>query len=86
MAKHVEGGNSDKKRKRKSGKNSRFLQKAKKFGKQGKLGHGHEVDTDTYNYFLRVLELFNKNEFETDEERGNHSTHLSISYTDIYGS
>jgi len=55
---------------RKSGKKSRFLQKAKKFAKQGRLGKGFEVDTDTYNYYLTVLDLCQKNEFETTEDRG----------------
>lgn len=55
---------------RKSGKKSRFLQKAKKFAKQGRLGRGFEVDTETYNYFVTVLDLCQKNEFDTPEDRG----------------
>ncbi|OXA37661.1 Nucleolar protein 9 [Folsomia candida] len=55
--------------KRKSGQKSRLLQKAKKFAKQGRLGRGFEVDTETYNYFVQVLELWQKNAFESDEER-----------------
>lgn len=53
------------KRKRKSG----FFSKAKKFGKQGKLGRGYEIDSETYSYFLNVLELCQKNEFENDEDK-----------------
>jgi len=58
-------GGGGKNRKRKSG----FFAKAKKFGRQGKLGRGFEVDQDTYSYFLQVLEFCHKNEFENDEDR-----------------
>ncbi len=34
------------------------------------LGRGYEVDSETYNYFLQVLEIWQKNEFSSDEERG----------------
>jgi len=56
--------------KRKSGQRSKFMAKAKKFAKQGRLGRGFEIDKDTYDYFLRVLELSQKNEFEAEEDRG----------------
>jgi hypothetical protein len=59
-----------KRNKRKSGKKSRLLTKAKKFLSQGKLGRGFEIDKETYNYFLRVLELWQKQEFKDEDERG----------------
>jgi hypothetical protein len=56
---------------RKNGKASKFMQRAKKFAKQGKLGKGFDIDTETYNYFLSVLDLSRKNEFENEDEKGN---------------
>ncbi|CAL8118559.1 unnamed protein product [Orchesella dallaii] len=46
-----------------------FLKRAKRFEKQGRFGKGHEVDSETYGYFVRILDLLRQNEFETDEER-----------------
>ena len=37
-------------------KKKSFLSKAKKFGKSGRFGKGREIDKDTYDYFLRILE------------------------------
>ena len=52
-------------------KKKSFLQKAKKFGKQGRLGQGKNIDQDTYDYFVRVLENL-KQDFEDAEAKGNH--------------
>jgi len=52
-----------KKKKKKS-----FLQKVKKFGKQGQRGRGTDIDQDQYDYLVRVLERW-KEEFENDEEK-----------------
>lgn len=60
-----EGSRNHGPRRRKSGLVSRL----KKFGSQGKLGRGYEINSETYNYFLKIFELCNKNEFENDEER-----------------
>lgn len=32
------------------------MQKAKKFGRQGRYGQGSEIDRETYDYFLKVLQ------------------------------
>ncbi|KAF4521592.1 hypothetical protein B566_EDAN001312 [Ephemera danica] len=53
-----------KKRKKKSS----YLARAKKFGKSGRFGHGSHVSEDTYNYFVRVVEI-NKKKFDTEQER-----------------
>ena len=37
-------------------KKKSFLSKAKKFGKSGRFGKGRQIDKDTYDYFLRILE------------------------------
>ena len=37
-------------------KKKSFLSKAKKFGKSGRFGKGRQIDKDTYEYFLRILE------------------------------
>ena len=56
-----------KKWKKKSKKS--FLQKAKKFGKRGQFGRGKQVEKETYDYFVRVLEQM-KTPFEDDEAKG----------------
>ncbi|XP_026272695.1 nucleolar protein 9 [Frankliniella occidentalis] len=52
------------KRKRKKS----FLQNAKGFGKKGKYGHGTQLDQDTYDYFIRVLELL-RGDFDNPEDK-----------------
>ncbi|ODM99181.1 Nucleolar protein 9 [Orchesella cincta] len=66
------GGGDQNKRERRGrfpGGNRSFLKRAKRFEKQGKFGRGHEVDSETYGYFVRILDVLRQNEFETDEER-----------------
>ena len=46
-----------------------FLYKARKYGKKGMYGRGKNVDEETYNYFVRVMERL-KEDFEDDEEKG----------------
>jgi len=41
---------------RRKNKKRSFVQRAKKFGKSGRFGKGSEIDQDTYDYFLRILE------------------------------
>ena len=45
-----------------------YMQKMRKFGKSGRFGQGREVDKDTYDYFLRVMEA-NRNGFDDDEAK-----------------
>jgi len=45
-----------------------FLQKAKKFGKQGRRGQGHEIGQDQYDYLVRVLERWREG-FGDKEEK-----------------
>ena len=57
--------NQFKKKKKKS-----FLQKAKKYGKKGQFGRGHNIDATTYNYFVQVLaNLDKKDVFEDDDAK-----------------
>ncbi|XP_047117586.1 nucleolar protein 9 [Schistocerca piceifrons] len=51
------------KRKKKS-----FLKNARKYGKKGKFGRGSHINEETYQYFLRVLEL-DKSGFDNAEEK-----------------
>jgi len=51
---------------RKKGKS--FIQKAKKFGKQGQRGKGTEIEQDQYDYLVRVMERW-RDGFENDEEK-----------------
>jgi nucleolar protein 9 len=46
-----------------------FLVKARKYARQGVYGRGKNVDEETYNYFIRVMERL-KDEFEDEEEKG----------------
>ena len=63
------GGDSNPRPFKKKNKKS-YLQKMKKFGKKGQFGKGREIDKDTYDYFVRVLENLSKDEFEDDEAKG----------------
>ena len=60
------GGEESGFKKKKKGRS--FLQKAKKFGRQGQRGRGTEIEQDQYDYLVRVLERW-KQEFESEEER-----------------
>lgn len=46
-----------------------FLQNARKYAKKGYYGRGSHMDGDTYQYFVRILEVFNQG-FESDEDKG----------------
>ncbi|KAF5290920.1 hypothetical protein FQR65_LT11502 [Abscondita terminalis] len=52
--------------KRKRKKN--FLKNAKGYGKKGMYGRGTQLDADTYQYFIRILEVY-KEGFPSDEEK-----------------
>ncbi|KAK5647264.1 hypothetical protein RI129_002156 [Pyrocoelia pectoralis] len=52
--------------KRKRKKN--FLKNAKGFGKKGMYGRGSQLDAETYQYFIRILEVY-KEGFPSDEEK-----------------
>ena len=58
-------GNSFKRKK----KGRSFLQKAKKFGRQGQRGRGSEIEQDQYDYLLRVLGMWQQG-FDSEEEKG----------------
>ena len=58
-------GPKNKKKKKKS-----FVQKAKKFGKRGRFGQGREIDRETYDYFVRVMENHRAGEFDDKEAEG----------------
>lgn len=46
-----------------------FLTKARKYAKKGVYGRGKDIDEETYNYFVRVMERL-KEEFEDEEDKG----------------
>jgi len=56
----------ERKANRKKGKS--FIQKAKKFGKQGQRGKGTEIEQDQYDYLVRVMERW-RDGFENEEDK-----------------
>lgn len=54
-----------------------FLTKARKYATKGLYGRGKNVDEETYNYFIRVMERL-KEEFEDEEEKGLFGFYLLI--------
>ncbi len=59
------GGGRRNKKKRRS-----FIQTAKRFGKSGRFGRGREIDRDTYDYFVRVMENLRDGQFDDEEAEG----------------
>lgn len=57
-----------KKNKRKRKKS--FLKNARKYAKKGCFGRGSQLDPDTYQYFVRILEAYREG-FDTDDNKGN---------------
>ena len=53
-------------KKKKKGKS--FLQKQKRFGKQGQRGKGTNIEQDDYDYLVRVLERW-RDGFDSDDEK-----------------
>jgi len=49
-------------------KGKSFLQKAKKFGKQGQRGKGSQIAQDQYDYLVRVMERW-REPWESEEEK-----------------
>ena len=53
-----------------------FLYKARKYGRKGMYGRGKNVDEETYNYFVRVMERL-KEDFEDEDDKGTaHNSYL----------
>jgi len=45
-------------------------QRAMKFSKQGKFGHGFQIQDEDFQYFLHILKV-SKEVFECDEDKRN---------------
>uniref|UniRef100_A0A6P7FTK4 Nucleolar protein 9 n=1 Tax=Diabrotica virgifera virgifera TaxID=50390 RepID=A0A6P7FTK4_DIAVI len=45
-----------------------FLKNARKYAKKGHFGRGSQLDSDTYHYFVKILETY-KEGFDTDEDK-----------------
>nr|XP_023015170.1 nucleolar protein 9 isoform X1 [Leptinotarsa decemlineata]XP_023015171.1 nucleolar protein 9 isoform X2 [Leptinotarsa decemlineata] len=45
-----------------------FLMNARKYGKKGYYGRGSELDSDTYQYFVRIMEVYREG-FENEEDK-----------------
>lgn len=55
--------------KKKKSKKS-YLQKARRYGVRGILGRGRQIDQDTYDYFVRVLDTLNREAWDDEEGQG----------------
>ena len=44
-----------------------YMQKMRKFGKSGRFGQGRQVDKETYDYFLRVMEANRNGDVKDDQ-------------------
>lgn len=58
-------GNFKRKKKRMSN-----YQRAFKYSKRGKFGHGFQIQDDDFQYFLNILKV-SKETFDSDEDRRN---------------
>ncbi|XP_057660599.1 nucleolar protein 9 [Diorhabda carinulata] len=45
-----------------------FLKNARKYAKKGHFGRGSQLDSDTYHYFVKILETF-KDGFDSEEDK-----------------
>lgn len=45
-----------------------FLKNARKYGKKGCYGRGSQLDAETYQYFVRIMEVYREG-FENDEDK-----------------
>ncbi|CAH1116784.1 unnamed protein product [Phaedon cochleariae] len=45
-----------------------FLKNARKYGKKGYYGRGSQLDSDTYQYFIRIMETYREG-FENEEDK-----------------
>lgn len=66
--------------KRKNKKRKSFLQNARKYAKKGRFGRGSYMEADTYNYFVRILEVYNEG-FDSDEDK---SVYIILLFIIIY--
>lgn len=62
------------KRKNRKRKKS-FLKNARKYAKRGHFGRGSQIDEETYQYFLRVMETFKQDALD-DEEKSKFAPHM----------
>lgn len=53
-------------------------QRAIKFSKRGKFGHGFQIQDDDFQYFLNILKV-SKETFESDEDKRN-LTSIMVQY------
>lgn len=62
-----------------------FLQQATKYGKKGNYGRGTNITEETFQYFLHILKVLNR-DFETLDEKGKflHICENFILYFSIY--
>ncbi len=61
------GGDDGAKSSFKKKKKKSLTQKMKKFGKRGQFGRGRQIDRDTYDYFVGVMDAA-KRGFDGDDE------------------
>lgn len=63
MSEHTNPQNKYKRKRKKS-----FLTNAKKYAKKGCYGRGSQLDADTYQYFVRIMEAY-KEGFPSEDDK-----------------
>lgn len=53
-------------------------QRAMKFSKRGKFGHGFQIQDEDFQYFLNILKV-SKETFESDEDKRNSASNMVLS-------
>lgn len=58
-------------------------QRAMKYSKRGKFGHGFQIQEDDFQYFLNILKV-SKEAFENDEDKCNYIIYISLCVYNLY--
>lgn len=59
--------NSELQRNKRKRKKS-FMMNARKYAKKGHFGCGSQLESDTYNYYVKIMEVYREG-FENDEDK-----------------
>jgi hypothetical protein len=54
-----------------------LIQRMKKFGRNGQFGRGNQIDKDTYDYFVKVMDT-NRQGFDGDDDAKGQYTKVKV--------